>query len=618
MSTPDTISQIALDQLHESPFNPRKTFLDIEQLATTIMAEGGVLSPLLVRPRITNPLRTDLHEGFEIVFGHRRYRAAEHLRLATVPCMVRALTDAEARSAQIAENLARADVHPIEEAEGFQAMIDHDGISKDDLAVKVGKSRSYVYGRLKLLEACPLVRNACLQGQIGSEVALLLARLRTDKLQQKALARIAAVGADMKDGGKASFRRIRAELAEKFTLKLKGSMFDREDATLLPGAGVCSACPKRAGNAPEFDDVATHGISRWDRDQAGEPDLCTDPDCWEAKTKAHLARNAAALQAEGKTVVTGAKARAAISAQGELKDGYVPLAKVREAIKKAGAKPVTQHVQDPRTGKVVQAVLAADLVAAGLMKKEPAKAKREDPSAQHERWEQERAAKRAQAQETGRRNMALLQAVRAATAGRDRDVFELRMVAAAALAGVQYEDRATLCQLHGVKEPEALKKRIDTLDAAGLTQLLLDCVLVDNVQPTFHNVGAKPGPLLALASHYGIDAQAVMQAAVPPAEAASTPSPAGAGAKKGDGKAKPAKPATKPAAKASLRGVAYRDKATGATWSGKGVQPAWLKAKLAAGFALADFDVKKVKDEAGSAGAARDPNTSDMFEAAHA
>lgn len=132
--TQDTITPIALEQLRESPFNPRKTFTAIGELADNIKAEGRIHQPLLVRPVWTNTPDT---ERYEIIFGHRRYRAAEAAGLATVPCMVRAMTDAEARSAQIAENLARSDVHPIEEAEGFQAILDHDNISADALATKL-------------------------------------------------------------------------------------------------------------------------------------------------------------------------------------------------------------------------------------------------------------------------------------------------------------------------------------------------------------------------------------------------------------------------------------------------------------------------------------------------
>jgi ParB/RepB/Spo0J family partition protein len=627
ISNDDTISQIPLDQLHESPFNPRKTFTAIDELAASIKSEGRVLSPLLVRP-IIPPLfnagadtQPEAAAGYEIVFGHRRFRAATEAGLASVPCMVRAMTDAEARSAQIAENLSRKDVHPIEEAEGFQAMIDNDGISADELAELVGKSKSYVYGRLKLLQAVPLVREACLRGEIGSEVALLVARVGPAKLQEKALHRIKAVGASMGDGGQASFRRIKSELAENFTLELKGAIFDREDATLLPDAGVCSACPKRSGNSPVFEDIAAEGHARWagpgSHCNHGEPNRCTDPDCWEAKTKAHLARKAAALEAEGKVVVSGGKARQAISAQGEVKGAYVALdPKVRAALKKANVKPQVQHIVNQRDGKVTQAVLQADLVAAGVMKAQAAgsKPKRESYEEQNRRYEQERKAREARAKAETQARMALLQAVREQAAGRERTEFELRLVTVAALAGLQWNDRENLARLHGAKSYEQLVKRVDTLSAAELTTLLLDAAIIENVESSGHGGRQdEPGPLLNLAGHYGLDAKAILAQASAP-DPTSTPSTAGASAKKNAGKAKNK---AKNKAKAAPRGVAYRDEATGSTWSGKGLRPAWLRAKLAGGASLSDFEVKKAKVDAGSAGGGK-ADTEDLFNAEEA
>ena len=102
--TEDRITEISVDQLHDSPLQPRTAYLGIEELAANIKAEGRIHQPLLVRPRLTNPLRDDLQDGYELVFGHRRLRAAELAGLATVPCRVRAMTDAEVRSAQLAEN----------------------------------------------------------------------------------------------------------------------------------------------------------------------------------------------------------------------------------------------------------------------------------------------------------------------------------------------------------------------------------------------------------------------------------------------------------------------------------------------------------------------------------
>ena len=571
-TTDDLITQIPLDQLHESPFNPRKTFTGIEELATSILAEGRVHQPLLVRPRMTAPTAAnpaDMFDGYEIVFGHRRYRAAERAGLRTVPCMVRSMTGAEARSAQIAENLQRSDVHPFEEAEGFDLLMKSDERTADDLAVMFGKSRSYIYGRLKLLQACPEVRKACLAGEWGSEVALLIARLRTTRLQERALAVIRAdtsSSARLDDGGKRSYRHIRDLLAEKFTLELKSAIFPREDDTLLPGAGTCSACPKRTANAPEFEDLVPKARESEHRSymSSGGADICTDPDCFEEKKKAHLAREAAKLQAAGKTVVTGNKARAAISAAGDVKGDYIALADVKKALPKlgkadkgkAGNKPAVKpadlpavHIQDPRTGKTVAAVKRADLVAAGVLKADQAKAPQVSHQANEQRRQEERARELAKAEAESARRMALLRHVREMAAGRELGTFELRMTVAAALQGVPHYDWQTLHELHGVNCREALQRKVDTLQPAELTALLLDCILVDNVRAQYYSLNDKPGPLLALANHYQVDAKAIMRAAEPaPAEGTATPSTAGASAKKARAEAGPGKKAQAPAA----------------------------------------------------------------------
>jgi ParB/RepB/Spo0J family partition protein len=557
----ETITQIPLVQLLESPFNPRKVFTGLDELAASIKAEGRVHEPLLVRPRVLHMLKDHsdpgVEDGYEIVFGHRRLRAAEQAGLTTVPCMVRAMSDAEARSAQTAENLQREDVHPIEEAEGFQSMIQFDGVTADELAELVGKSRSHVYGRLKLLQACPQVRQACLEGKIGSEVALLIARLRTPRLQEKALAAIhndTSQAANLEDGGKRSFRHIRDMLAEKFTLSLKGALFDREDDTLLPGAGVCSTCPKRTANAPEFEDLAkpTREGEHRHYTAAGGPDVCTDPDCFDAKKVAHLAREATRLQAEGKTVVAGSKARAHIGAYGDVKGAYLPLDKVKGLLKKAPKKgsaaaqdvpqPAIVHIQNPRDGKVVKAVKRADLEAAGLLKPET-KLDGGSQQARQEAQRRQQEANDAKAKAKTAARMHLLQHMRQIIAARPRDAFDLRLVAAAAFAGVNYHDRRLVAELHDAKDDDALKLAIDTMSVAQLEALIMDCAIVDNVRVPPYNLSAQPLPLLALAEHYGVDAKAVMRESAQPAP---TPSPAGASANKGGaGAAKKATTKTK-------------------------------------------------------------------------
>lgn len=219
------------------------------------------------------------------------------------------MTDEEVKRAQIAENLLREDVHPIEEAEGYQALMRDHGVTADQLAEQTGKSRSYVYGRLKLLQACPEIRDACLAGDITSEVTLLIARLRTDKLQRKALGYIKGKYWDLKDGGKGSYRQIRALLIERFTLDLDKAIFATDDADLVPEAGPCTTCPKRTGNAPEFTDVVERPkyensyLMLRSGQEKGSADICTDPDCFAVKKTAHLKIEAKKLTKDGKEVL---------------------------------------------------------------------------------------------------------------------------------------------------------------------------------------------------------------------------------------------------------------------------------------------------------------------------
>lgn len=573
MTTSDIITQIPLEQLHESPFNQRKAFRAIDELAASIKAEGRVLEPLLVRPRLANILRPDEHDGYEIVFGHRRAQAAELAGLATVPCMVRALSNAEARSAQIAENLERDDVHPLEEAAGFQALISDDGLTADQIAERYGKSRSYVYGRLKLLQLHPDVRKACLAGEVGAEVALLLARLRTEKLQAKALGYIKAdYHCKLDDGGKASYRAVRELLNEKFTLALKDAIFDTMDAVLLPDAGACTTCPKRTANAPEYDDI-THGdkLPSYSKRHHG-PEICTDPECFDEKKRAHLALRAQELQAKGKTVVAGNAARAAISAQGEVKGAYVALKDVKAELKKAtgDTKPQVVTIQDPRTGKTFEAVKREDLVQVGVKVPAAGSGPGSDRYAEQEaRRKAEQAREQAKVDAEKAARLRMLHAVRDAAASSERSAFDLRLIARAAIAGVEYHNRDLLDQLW----PGVLRNDGDDvlpgLGAQDLARLLLDCALVDELVPRWtHDLKQLPPNIQAAAQHYGIDLQVVRAEGGEPAQA--------------EGKAATTK-----------RGVKYRCPDTGSTWSGKGLQPAWLKAALANGKRLADFDVRE-------------------------
>ena len=140
---------LPLAVLTESATNPRRIFEDsaLKELAESIRSQG-VLSPLLVRPL------TD--QSFEIVAGARRYRAAQMAEAPTVPVRIVNLTDAEALEAQLIENLQRRDVHPLEEAQGFKALLNLEDpkYSIEQIAAKVGKIACILRAPSPLDRAC--------------------------------------------------------------------------------------------------------------------------------------------------------------------------------------------------------------------------------------------------------------------------------------------------------------------------------------------------------------------------------------------------------------------------------------------------------------------------------
>lgn len=522
------VERIAIEQLSESPSNARTHYdeQELNALAETIRGVG-VMQAILVRPiaygsGVALKLNDKEVQAYEIVFGHRRFRASKIAGETHIPAIVRELTHAQATQLQTIENVQREDLGPLEEADAYQNYIRAHGVSKDQLAKELGLSRSYVYGRLKLLTLPDAVQAALRAEEIDTEVAGYIARLHTPKLQEKALAALASQHLDMEDGGKRSVRRIREFLREKYTLKLKEALFNTEDAELLPAAGACTTCPKRSGNAPEYADMLQADPVTHYNQFKGEPNLCTDPECFDAKKKAHLAVEAGKLEAKGKTVIAGNKARTLVSATGEVKAGYIALKDVKAELAKAakvkGAAPAPQVqtvlIQDPRGGKTIEVVKEEDLKAAGVkVKAKPKNDGRYDYAAAERSRKEAESARAAQAAIETKGNVALLTAVRAAAAGVPRSAFDLQMVAAVTLGGVGWRDRQPLAALQGFKDFEKLRKAVGQMPVEKITTLLLDCALIANVQSTGNPHDDKPEALLAAAKHYGIEVKATRKAA---------------------------------------------------------------------------------------------------------
>ena len=167
---------LPLSILTESKTNPRRIFEEsaLKELAESIRSQG-ILSPLLVRPLT--------ERSFEIVAGARRYRAAQLAEAETVPVRIVHLTDAEALEAQLIENLQRRDVHPLEEAQGFRALLnlDEPKYSIEQIAAKTGKSPAYCAQRIKLTELTAAVTEAFAKDEIGVGHALLLAKVAASR-----------------------------------------------------------------------------------------------------------------------------------------------------------------------------------------------------------------------------------------------------------------------------------------------------------------------------------------------------------------------------------------------------------------------------------------------------
>ncbi|HUN82723.1 MAG TPA: ParB/RepB/Spo0J family partition protein [Terracidiphilus sp.] len=272
---------LPLTQLQESPSNPRRVFdgPGLEELAASIRAQG-ILSPLLVRP-------VNGTHGYEIVAGARRYRAAQRAELATIPVRIVNLSDAEALEAMLIENLQRADLHPLHEAEGFRALLglEEPKYSIEQISAKTGKKPAYVAAHLKLTELAPAVTEAFAKNEIGVGHALLLAKLQPEQ-QEEAL--VACYQEVYGNGSKPRrvllpVRHLRDWIEHNILLDLGSAPFSKENAQLVPEAGSCVDCPKRTGhNTLLFADIG-----------ANQPDSCSDPKCYAAKIDAHVKQTVA-------------------------------------------------------------------------------------------------------------------------------------------------------------------------------------------------------------------------------------------------------------------------------------------------------------------------------------
>ncbi|MDT7849949.1 ParB/RepB/Spo0J family partition protein [Methylophilus sp. VKM B-3414] len=263
--------ELPIDSLSPSPTNPRKRFneKELQDLAASIK-EKGVMQPILARPM------PGLFESYEIVAGERRWRASKLAGLETIPATVRELDDIETLQLQIIENMQRSDLHPLEEAQALQNMLQatgsngHKQWTHEELGTKIGKSRSYVFASLNLLKLSNFAKDKFLEDKFGRETALLVSRVPGEKLQEKLVTAIVQ--------SELSYRAAKDYIHRDFTFDLTKATWDKFDETVLAETPSCAKCPKRSGNYPEL------------HPDIESPDVCTDPTCYSNKKAAYADR----------------------------------------------------------------------------------------------------------------------------------------------------------------------------------------------------------------------------------------------------------------------------------------------------------------------------------------
>jgi ParB/RepB/Spo0J family partition protein len=279
----DRFESLRIEQIIESKTNQRKDFYPekLKELSESIKVHG-IIQPLIVRKLTPNNL-------YELVAGARRLRAARLIKLATVPVIIRQLSDEQAQEVQIIENLQRQDIHPLDEAIGYQALLNSGKYTVEALAEKVGKSENYIYTRLRLNKLNDNFKKLFEKDIISFPVARLICR-HNKELQDELY----------KNEFKRDEHLIKAlniidveDMIKEYTYKNLNALapFELTDEKLYPQAGACSACPKNTavGNQlfPEY----------------SKEHLCTDNKCFEMKLKLHLETIEKKLKEKGEEVV---------------------------------------------------------------------------------------------------------------------------------------------------------------------------------------------------------------------------------------------------------------------------------------------------------------------------
>lgn len=178
----ELVTEVAVEEIVPSRYQPREQFDEgkLEELVQSVQ-EHGVVQPVLVRPR---------PGGYELVAGERRWRAALKVGLSSIPAVVKELSDVELMEIALVENLQREDLNPIEEAKAYAKLIKEFGLTQEQLARRVGKSRPQIANTLRLLHLDEELQKAILDGQISMGHAKVLLAIEEPSVRKEVATRV--------------------------------------------------------------------------------------------------------------------------------------------------------------------------------------------------------------------------------------------------------------------------------------------------------------------------------------------------------------------------------------------------------------------------------------------
>jgi ParB family chromosome partitioning protein len=251
--------RVATSSLRPNARNPRRLFSDTElDELTASLRERGMIQPIVARPVRGAP------DAYEIIAGERRWRAAQRAGLHEVPVVIIEATDEESLQLAIIENVQRADLNPLEEAEGYRALMEDYSHTQDDIAKMVGKSRSHVANTLRLLKLPPSIRGYIFKGKLDAGHArMLIGQPNAEKLAEEIVARGLNVRQveeiARQESGRNGKSRSRKRSAEKNadTLALEKRLSDALGLVVsIDARGESGVVSIRYRNLDQLDDLA--------------------------------------------------------------------------------------------------------------------------------------------------------------------------------------------------------------------------------------------------------------------------------------------------------------------------------------------------------------------------